>query len=89
MDYRLVKVDYLPLSKVLRSTVYYHTEIKAEISVEQDWSASRKDGHNNKLSYNNEENPKLGLNYGYVRFLSNGIIVYFSLVEELTSSRVC
>ena len=89
MDYRLVKVDYLPLSKVLRSTVYYLTEIRAEISVEQDWSASRKDGHNNKLSYNSEENPKLGLNYGYVRFLSNGIIVYFSLVEELTSSRVC
>ena len=89
MDYRLVKVDYLPLSKVLRSTVYYHTEIKAEISVEQDWSASWKDSLNNKLSYNSEENPKLGLNYGYVRFLRNGIIVYFSLVEELTSSRVC
>ena len=64
MDYRLVKVDYLPLSKVLRSTVYYHTEIKAEISVEQDWSALWKDSLNNKLSYNSEENPKLGLNYG-------------------------
>ena len=75
MDYRLVKVDYLPLSKVLRSTVYYLTEIKAEISVEQDWSASRKDGHNNKLSYNSEENPKLGHNHRYVKCLSKGSIV--------------
>ena len=39
------------------------------MSIEQDWSASRKDGHNNKLSYNSEENPKLGHNHRYVKCL--------------------
>ena len=48
--------------------------------MEQSWSASRKDVRNNKLSYNSEENLKLGYNYRYVKFLSNGCIVYFSLV---------
>ena len=37
--------------------------------------------HNNKLSYNSDENPKLGHNYRYVKFLSNGYLVYFSLVQ--------
>ena len=60
---------------MLHSTVQYRTEFKDGISVEKDWSASRKNGHNNKLSYNSVENPKLGHNYRYVRFLSNGSIV--------------
>ena len=46
-----------------------------EISVEQDWSASREDIHNNKLRYNYEENPKLGHNHRYVKFLCDGSIV--------------
>ena len=43
--------------------------------VEQDWSASRKDGHNSKLNYNSEKNPRPGHNYRYVKFLRNGSIV--------------
>ena len=58
--------------------VQYSIEFKTGISVEQDWTASRKNGQNNKLSYNSVENPKLGHNYRYVR-------CQFSLVEEGTS----
>ena len=29
--------------------------------------------HNNKPTYNSEENPKLGHNLGYVKFFSNGL----------------
>ena len=60
--------------------VWCSIEVKAGISVEEDWSASRKDGRNYKLSNNSEENPKLGPNYRYVRFLSNGSVVYFRVV---------
>ena len=31
----------------------------------------KKESHDNKLSYNGEENPKLGHNHRYVKFLSN------------------
>ena len=40
----------------------------------------KKESHNNKPIHNSVKNPKLGHNYGYVRFLSNGSIVCFSLV---------
>ena len=39
-----------------------------------------KNGRNNKLSYNSVENPKLGYNHRYVRFLNNVSIVKLSLV---------
>ena len=43
----------------------------------------KKDSHNNKPTYNNEENPKLGHNHRYVKFLSSGLKASRS---ELSSS---
>ena len=45
------------------------------MSVKQDWGASGKDSHNNKLSYNREKNSKLGHNHRYVKCLGKGSIV--------------
>ena len=56
---------------MLHSIVYYSVEVKGRILVEEDWSASQEDSHNNKLSYNSEENPNLGHNHTNVKFLSN------------------
>ena len=33
----------------------------------------KKESHKYKLSYNGEENPKLGYNHRYVKFLTNGL----------------
>ena len=45
----------------------------AQFGSEQDWTVSLKESHNNKLSYNGEESPKLGHNHRYAKFLSNGL----------------
>ena len=45
-------------------------EVKAGILVKQDWNASWKESHKNKLSYNSEENPRLGHYQRYVKCLS-------------------
>ena len=58
---------------MLHSIVYYSIEVKGRLLVEEDWSASSKDNRNNKLSYNSEENPNLGHDHRYVKFLSNGL----------------
>ena len=62
--------------------VLYGIEFQAGTSVEQDWSASWKDSHNNKLSYNREEIPKLGHNHRYVKcpVIHDWSIVYLSLM---------
>ena len=70
MDYRLVETE-----EVLHSVIYKQIEFKAGISVRQDWSASGKDSYNNKLSYNSEENPKLGHNHRYVKCLRKESLV--------------
>ena len=57
------------------------------------------DNHDNKLSNSYEENPKLGHNHRYVKFLSNGLkasrrrlsstyksITWYSIVLELKLS---
>ena len=44
----------------------YNIEVKARISEEEDYIVSLEDSRNNKLSYNSEENPKLGHNHKYV-----------------------
>ena len=66
-------MDCLPLAKVLHSIIYYSIEVKGRILVEEDWSTSKEDSHNNELSYNSDENPNLGHNHRYVKFLSNGL----------------
>ena len=66
-------MDCLPLAKVLHSIIYYSIEVKGRILVEEDWSASKEYCHNNELSYNSDENPNLGHNHRYVKFLSNGL----------------
>ena len=58
---------------MLQSIVYRSIEVKGRILVEEDWSASKEDSHNNELSYNSDENPNLGHNHRYVKFLSNGL----------------
>ena len=58
---------------MLQSIVYCSIEVKGRIFVEEDWSASKEDSHNNELSYNSDENPNLGHNHRYVKFLSNGL----------------
>ena len=47
----------------------------AQFGSEKDWSASYKESHNNKLTYNREENPKLGHNHRYVKCLGKGSIL--------------
>ena len=44
------------LQRVVR-VFFFHHDLVAQFRSEQDWSASRKDGHNNKLSYNSDESP--------------------------------
>ena len=58
---------------MLQSIVYCSIEVKGRILVEEDWSAPKEDRHNNELSYNSDENPNLGNNHRYVKFLSNGL----------------
>ena len=58
---------------MLHSIVYCSIAVKGQILVEEDWSASLEDSHKNQLSYNSDENPNLGHNHRYVKFLSNGL----------------
>ena len=52
------------------------------LGYQQSWTGVfHEDIHNNKLSYNCEENPELGNNHRYVKFLSVGSIVQYSLVS--------
>ena len=65
------KAGMFPLQQVFS----FEHDVVARFGSEQDRSASLKESHNNKLSYNSEENPKLGHNHRYVKFLSSGLKV--------------
>ena len=56
----------LPSSYKKYYILQYNIEVKARISVEEDYIVSLEDSRNNKLSYNSEKNPKLGHNHRYV-----------------------
>ena len=65
---------------------FFHHDLVAQYGSEQDWSASQKESYNNKLTYNIEENPKLGHNHRYVKCLIKGSILKSSLRVIIVSS---
>ena len=53
----------------------FQNDLVVQFGLELDWSASWKESHNNRLSYNGKENPKLGHNRRYVKRLGKASLV--------------
>ena len=61
------KAGMFCLQQLLLDFFSFQHDLVAQFGSEQDWSASQKDSHNHKLSYNSEKNPKLvGHSHRYI-----------------------